>query len=48
VVPRNDVPFGGLETKIEWCEKPPFWGPGFGGTLKIFGIKPLNNGDAQE
>jgi len=31
-VPRKDVPFGGLETKIEWLdhhfhEKPPFLGP---------------------
>jgi len=31
-VPRKDVPFGGLETKIEcldphFREKPPFWGP---------------------
>jgi len=52
VVPRTDVPFGGLETKIEWLdphfrEKPPFSGPVLA-RLKIFGRKPLNNGDAQE
>ena len=39
-VPRKDVPFGGLETKIEWLdphfrEKPPFCGPVLAGLRKF-------------
>ena len=39
-VPRKDVPFGGLETKIEWLdphfrEKPPFLGPVLAGLRKF-------------
>jgi len=39
-VSRKDVPFGDLETKIEWLdphfrEKPPFWGPILAGLGKF-------------
>jgi len=50
-VSRKYVPFEGLETKIEWLDphfakNDIFNGTGFDGTYKIFGRKPLHNGNA--